>query len=124
DLKMIKEITPSEESDYDGTAVKIEDKTYVSLGLDFIPVVIVPVEELTASRIGDGEISDLREQNDVLNQMNEDAIDSLKLEMFPLTEVLITPPITAAQMVHSSVAGIEAIGSVTYKLPGHLFLAR
>lgn len=117
DLKMIKEITPSEESDYDGTAVKIEDKTYVSLGLDFIPVVIVPVEELTASRIGDGEISDLREQNDVLNQMNEDAIDSLKFEMFPLTAVLNTPPGTAEKMDISPGAVIEARGSDDSKLP-------
>lgn len=117
DLKMIKELTPSKESDYEGIAVKIEDKMFVSLGLDFIPVVMVPVEELTASRIGDGEISDLREQNDVINQMNEDAIDSLKFEMFPLTAVLNAPPGTAEKMDISPGAVIEARSSDDSKIP-------
>ncbi|WP_233713430.1 phage portal protein [Lederbergia citri] len=58
-----------------------------SMGLDFLPVVMFPVNELLAESIGESEISDLREQNDVLNQMNEDAIDSLKFEMFSMTVI-------------------------------------
>ena len=52
------------------------------LGLDFIPVQEFSVNELLTETLGESEISALREQNDVLNQMNEDAIDSLKFEMF------------------------------------------
>src|SRR5699024_5930950 len=53
----------------------LQEKT--ALGLDFIPVQEFPVNELLSETLGDSEISALREQNDVLNQMNEDAIDSL-----------------------------------------------
>lgn len=59
----------------------------VPLGLDFIPVQEFPVNELLSETLGDSEISALREQNDVLNQMNEDAIDSLKFEMFEITAI-------------------------------------
>lgn len=62
------------------------------LGLDFIPVQEFPVNELISESIGESEISALREQNDVLNQMNEDAIDSLKFEMFPITAILNASP--------------------------------
>ncbi len=59
----------------------------VALGLDFIPVQEFPVNELLSESIGDSEISALREQNDVLNQMNEDAIDSMKFEMFEIKAI-------------------------------------
>ena len=63
-----------------------------SLGLDFIPVQMFSVNELLSETLGESEISALREQNDVLNQMNEDAIDSMKFEMFPMTAVLNATP--------------------------------
>lgn len=68
------------------------------MGIDFIPVVTFPVNELVGQDVGDGEISDLREQNDVLNEMNEDAIDSLKFEMFSMTAVIDGPEGTADKM--------------------------
>src|SRR5690625_1160999 len=68
----------------------ITEKT--SLGLDFIPVQEFPVNELLSETLGDSEISALREQNDVLNQMNEDAIDSLKFEMFEILAILNATP--------------------------------
>lgn len=58
-----------------------------SLGLDFIPVQEFPVNELITETLGESEIKDMREQNDILNQMNEDAIDSLKFEMFEITAI-------------------------------------
>src|SRR5690625_2513275 len=64
----------------------------VPLGLDFIPVQEFPVNELLSETLGDSEISALREQNDVLNQMNEDAIDSLKFEMFEITAITNAAP--------------------------------
>src|SRR5690625_2800846 len=64
----------------------------VPLGLDFIPVQEFPVNELLSETLGDSEISALREQNDVLNQMNEDAIDSLKFEMFEILAILNATP--------------------------------
>src|SRR5690606_4560210 len=69
-----------------------------SMELDFIPVVMFPVNDLLAESNGESEIADLREQNDILNQMNEDAIDSLKFEMFSMTAVLNAPERTAEAM--------------------------
>src|SRR5690625_5790360 len=68
----------------------ITEKT--PLGLDFIPVQEFPVNELLSETLGDSEISALREQNDILNQMSEDAIDSLKFEMFEILAVTNAAP--------------------------------
>lgn len=81
-----------------------------SMELDFIPVVTFPVDELLGSEIGESEIDDLRTQNDVLNAMNEDAIDSLRFEMFPMTAVLNAPPGTAEKMQIAPGATVEASG--------------
>lgn len=81
-----------------------------SMGLNFIPVVMFPVNDLLAENNGDSEIADLREQNDILNQMNEDAIDSLKFEMFGLTAVINAPEGTAERMQIAPGAVIEARG--------------
>lgn len=70
----------------------IQKKT--PLGLDFIPVQEFPVNELITETLGDSEISALREQNDILNQMNEDAIDALKFDMFGIWT--ITNAVTGA----------------------------
>ena len=88
-----------------------------SMGLDFMPIVIFPVNELLAESVGQSEISDLREQNDVLNQMNEDAIDALKFEMFPMTVVLDAPEGTAAKMVIAPGAVLEARGHADGQSP-------
>ena len=82
-----------------------------SLGLDFVPVQMFPVNELLTDSLGESEISALREQNDVLNQMNEDAIDSLKFEMFPMTAILNATPGTADKMQISPGALVEATSS-------------
>jgi len=100
DLKLYKTITPE-----------------APMNLDFIPVVQFPVNELLASKLGDGEISHLREQNDVLNQMNEDAIDSLKFEMFPMTAVLNAPEGTAEKMKIAPGAVLEARGASEGQTP-------
>ena len=83
---------------------------YAPMGLDFIPVVMFSVNELLAESLGDSEISALREQNDILNQMNEDAIDSLKFEMFPMTAVMNAPEGTAQKIVKAPGAVLEARG--------------
>lgn len=81
-----------------------------SMELDFIPVVMFPVNDLLAENNGDSEIADLREQNDILNQMNEDAIDSLKFEMFGMTAIINAPEGTAASMQIAPGAVLEARG--------------
>ena len=58
----------------------IQEKT--PLGLDFIPVQEFPVNELLTETIPQSEISALREQNDVLNQLLEDAVDAYKFDLF------------------------------------------
>src|SRR5699024_10024402 len=63
----------------------VQEKT--PMGIDFIPVQEFPVNELISATLGESEISAMREQNDVLNQMNEDAIDSMKFEMFEMTAI-------------------------------------
>lgn len=56
------------------------------MGLNFIPVVLVPLQGLLQATSGDNsELDDMREITDRLNQLNEDAVDSLKFEMFPVT---------------------------------------
>src|SRR5690625_5691277 len=75
----------------------LQEKT--PLGIDFIPVQEFPVNELLSESLGDSEISALREQNDVLNQMNEDAIDSLKFEMFEITAITNAAPGAADNFV-------------------------
>ncbi len=95
-------------------------KTIVKLspmGLDFLPVQTFPVDELLAESLGESEISDLREQNDRLNQLNEDAIDSLKFEMFPMTAVLNATVGTAEQMEVSPGAVVEARGHTDGQTP-------
>ncbi len=59
-----------------------------SLQLDFIPVVLFPVTDLTGEHGDVSEIEDMKSQTDVLNAMNEDAIDSLKFEMFSMTALI------------------------------------
>src|SRR5690625_2378998 len=72
--------------EHDLTLLKtVQEKS--PLGLDFIPVQEFPVNELLTESLGQSEISALREQNDILNQMNEDAIDSLKFEMFEILAI-------------------------------------
>ena len=77
------------------------------LGLDFIPVQEFPVNEIITEHTGDSEISALREQNDVLNQMNEDAIDSLKFEMFEITAITNATPGAADNMQVAPGAVVE-----------------
>lgn len=113
DLKLVEEIVPSRdgEDEVKAGAINIEGKRYMPLALDFIPIVSIPVDELLGKTMGDGEIADLRTQNDVLNVMNEDAIDSLKFEMFSMTAVLNTSPGTAEKMEIAPGAVIEARGA-------------
>jgi hypothetical protein len=87
---------------------QIQPKT--PLGFGFIPVVPFEVNDLLAENARDSEIANLREQNDVLNRMNEDAIDALKFEMFAMTAVLNAPEGTADQMQIAPGAVIEARG--------------
>lgn len=88
----------------------IQPKT--PLGLDFIPVQEFAVNELLAETLGESEISALREQNDVLNQMNEDAIDSLKFEMFEITAITNAQPGAADNFVVApgSVVEVQSVG--------------
>src|SRR5699024_6090453 len=87
-------------------------KKKTPLGLDFIPVQEFPVNELLSESLGYSEISALREQNDVLNQMNEDAIDSLKFEMFEITAITNATPGAAdnLQVAPGAVVEIQSPG--------------
>lgn len=78
------------------------------MGIDFIPVVEVPIDEIVGGVIGDGEISHLKEQNNILNAMNEDAIDSLKFEMFSMTAIFNASEGTANKMRIAPGSIIEA----------------
>lgn len=81
-----------------------------SMGINFIPVVEIPVNDILAESDSQSEVSDLREQNDVLNQMNEDAIDSLKFEMFEVTVFKDVPEGTVNNVQIAPGAGIELRG--------------
>ncbi len=88
------------------------------MNIDFLPVVMVPVSELTADSHRNGEIEDMMELTSVLNQMSEDAIDGLKFEMFPITAFLNVPvgtiektQIAPGSMVEVNATMIEGVSS-------------
>lgn len=68
------------------------------LGIDFIPVVLFPMSDLSGSQGLSTEAEDIKQQTDVLNQLSEDAIDSLKFEMFSMTALINVPEGTADKM--------------------------
>lgn len=98
-----------DEAYYDQSLNRVEVKTEKqSLNLDFLPVVLFPVNDLSGEDTTDTETQDLRELNNVLNEMNEDATDSLKFEMFPMTAFLNVPPGTADEAQIAPGAAMEA----------------
>ena len=62
-----------------------------SMELDFIPVVEFPIETLSAGNVENIETESIKALNGILNQLNEDAIDSIKFEMFPITTFIDVP---------------------------------
>jgi len=86
----------------------LQEKT--PLGLDFIPVQEFPVNEVLGDHSGDSEIAALQEQNDILNQMNEDAIDSLKFDMYGIWAVTNAAP-GAAEGLEIAPGGLAEIQS-------------
>lgn len=90
DLHIIRTITPKE-----------------SMKLDFIPVVFFPVTDLLAEDVTNDEIDDMRQLTDVINQLNEDSIDALKFEMFPMTAFMNVPEGTTDKVNVSAGATIE-----------------
>lgn len=84
----------------------IQPKT--NMMIDFIPVVLFPVSDLTGQDVRNTEVEDIRQITDILNKMNEDAIDSLKFEMFPMTALINVPEGTAEKVNVAPGAMIEA----------------
>jgi len=102
-----------EEGIYDQELKLVEQITQkASMELDFIPVVLFPISELSGEDANNSEIEDMKEQTDVLNAMNEDAIDSLKFEMFSMTALLNVPEGTANKVRIAPGAVIEASGNM------------
>lgn len=94
-LKVIRTITPK-----------------ASMGLDFLPLVTFPVQDLSGEAINNTEAEDLKEQNDILNGLNEDAIDSLKFEMFSMTALIGVPEGTANKVQIAPSAVLEISGGM------------
>lgn len=88
-----------------------------SMGLDFIPVVLFPINELSGENAINTEVDDMKEQTDVLNTMNEDAIDSLKFEMFAMTAFINVPEGTADKVQLAPGAGVEIRGGMEGQTP-------
>lgn len=65
------------------------------MGLDFLPLITVSVPGLSGEEMDTSEIEAMRALTDRINAMNEDAIDSLKFEMFAMTALLNVPAGTA-----------------------------
>lgn len=89
----------------------------MTMELDFIPVVEIPVNDLLAETDAQSEVADLREQNDVLNQMNEDAIDSLKFEMFSMTALKNVPEGTSQSIRIAPGSVLELSGGLDGNSP-------
>jgi hypothetical protein len=88
-----------------------------SMELDFIPVVLFPVNDLSGEQAINTEVDDMKEQTDVLNAMNEDAIDSLKFEMFSMTAFINVPEGTTANVQIAPGASIEMRGGTDGQTP-------
>ncbi len=88
-----------------------------SMGIDFIPVVLFPVYDLNGETYDNSEVDDMKEQTDILNKMNEDAIDSLKFEMFSMTALINVPEGTSNKVDIAPGAIIEARGSTDGQSP-------
>lgn len=84
-----------------------------SMELDFIPVVEFPIDVLSANDADNMEVEGIRRLNDILNQMNEDAIDSIKFEMFPLTAFIDVPEGTVNNVTISPGAYFEVQGQTS-----------
>lgn len=88
DLELIEQITPK-----------------TPMEINFIPVVMFPVNDLLAEPDGDSEVADMRRQNDILNQLNEDSIDAMKFEMFsPM--VIVNGPDGISQQIQIAPNGV------------------
>jgi len=83
-----------------------------SMDIDFIPVVLFPVSDLSGEASDSSEIDDMKEQTDVLNKLNEDAIDSLKFEMFSMTAFLNVPEGTIDKVRIEPGGAVEAKGAM------------
>lgn len=83
-----------------------------SMGLDFLPIVTFPVQDLSGEAVNNTEAEDLKEQNDILNQLNEDAIDSLKFEMFSMTALIGVPEGTASKVQIAPASVLEISGGM------------
>jgi hypothetical protein len=88
------------------------------MAIEFIPVVLVPVAELTGKSVDNKEVDDMMEITNILNQLNEDAIDSLKFEMFPITAFINVPEgtsdnadVTPGAMIEIGSSHIEGVGA-------------
>ena len=80
-----------------------------SMELDFIPVVLVPIEDLAGEPALSKEFDDIMSLTEILTQLNEDAVDSLKFEMFGIT-VVSNAPGAAAKMNIAPGAVVEING--------------
>lgn len=88
-----------------------------SMGIDFIPVVLFPINDLSGENGVNTEIDDMKEQTDILNRMNEDAIDALKFEMFSMTALINVPEGTSDKVNIAPGAILEARGSSDGTVP-------
>jgi len=82
-----------------------------SMQLPFLPVVLVPIEDLAGEPALSKEFDDIKTLSAILNAMNEDAVDALKFEMFGITAVINAPAGTAAKMEIAPGAVVEVTGS-------------
>jgi hypothetical protein len=102
-----------EEADYtEGLELERVITPKSPLGIDFIPVVLFPMSDLSGSEGHSTEAEDIKQQTDVLNQLNEDAIDSLKFEMFSMTALINVPEGTAGKLQIAPGSVLELAGGI------------
>jgi rubrerythrin len=107
-----------EDAEYDETLKVVNVITArESMDIDFIPVVLFPIADISGRAGINNEAEDMKEQTDILNQLNEDAIDSLKFEMFGITAFLNVPAGTADKVRIAPGSVLEATASGEGKTP-------
>lgn len=102
-----------EEADYDQNLNLVRIITpKSSLGIDFINVVLFPLSNLSGDSSVNTEAEDIMQLTNILNQMNEDAIDSLKFEMFSMTALIGVPEGTADRIRIAPGSVLELAGGI------------
>ncbi|MCO7137251.1 phage portal protein [[Clostridium] leptum] len=85
---------------YDGSGHLMEEKYHnYDTGLSFIPAYVIVNDGLTGDLMGESDVAELRDNQEVYNRLCSDDIDALKFHMFPQRVAVDASPQSLQNMV-------------------------